>query len=141
MHFYRYMPEFIAPGRRFFEMFQFRPARKWYRCSPQRANCAKPRSAPVADSVSRLVVPGWEHSSTGIGRTMVQSGGGPISHPTGQPSRSWKYVETGTSLYVQPRRLTKLVQTTDGHTDRRTDGLIWGGLGNLRYYLRFLQVN
>jgi hypothetical protein len=40
---------------------------------------------------------------------MVQSGGGPISHPTGQPSRSWKYVETGTSLYVQPRRLTKLV--------------------------------
>jgi hypothetical protein len=81
---------------------------KWYRCSPQRVNCAKPRRAPVADSVSRLMVQGREHSSTGSGRTMVRSRGGPISisHPTGQPSGSWKYIETGTSLYVQ---LTKLV--------------------------------
>ncbi len=90
-------------------MFQFCPAQKWYRCSPQRANCAKPRRAPVADSVSRLLVQGREHSLTGSGRTMVRSRGGPISYPTGQPSGSWKYVETGTSLYVRLRRLTKLV--------------------------------
>jgi len=90
-------------------MFQFRPAQKWYRCSPQRANWTKPRRSPVADSVSRLMVRGREHSTTGSGRTIVRSGRGPISYPTGQPSGSWKYVETGTSLYVQPRRLTKLI--------------------------------
>ena len=90
-------------------MFQFWLAQKWYRCSPQRANCIKPRRALVADGLSRLMVRGREHSSTGSGRMMVQSGGGPISHPTSQPFRSWKYVETGTSLYVQPRRQTKLV--------------------------------
>jgi hypothetical protein len=51
---------------------------------------------------------------------MVRSGRGPISYPTGQPSGSWKYVETGTSLYVQPRRLTKLVlyaTTNQKHVD------------------------
>jgi hypothetical protein len=31
---------------------------------------------------------GWEHSTTGSGQTMVRSGMGPISHPTGQPSGS-----------------------------------------------------
>ena len=71
-----------------FQMFQFRLAQKWDRCSPQRANCAKLRCALVADSVSRLMVRGWEHSTSGSGQTMVRSGRGPISHPIGQPSWS-----------------------------------------------------
>jgi hypothetical protein len=56
----------------------------------------------------------------GCGRTMVRSCRGPISHPTGQPSRSWKYVETGTSLYVQPRRLTKLVTSGQTGTSKKS---------------------
>ena len=35
---------------------------------------------------------------------------GLVSYPIAQPSGSSKYVETGTSLYVRPRRLTKLVR-------------------------------
>ncbi len=94
-----------------FEMFQFRPAQKWYRCSPQRANCAKPRRALVADSVSKLMVRGREHSWTGSGQTMVRSRGGPISHPTGQPFGSWKYVETGTSPVGETHRLNSVEPT------------------------------
>jgi hypothetical protein len=45
----------------------------------------------------------------GIGQTMVQLGMGPITYPTGQPSESSKHIETGASLYVGLRRLTKLV--------------------------------
>ena len=96
-------------GKSILEMFQFRSAQKWDRCSPHRANWTKPKCTLVADSVLRLVVQGWEHSWTGSGRMMVRLGRGRNSHLTGQPSGSWKYVETGTSLYVQPRRLTKLV--------------------------------
>ena len=73
-------------GTSIFQMFQFRLTQKWYQCSPHRANCAKPRRALVADSVSRLMVRGREHSTTGSGRTMVRSGRGPISYPIGQPS-------------------------------------------------------
>ncbi|KAL3780750.1 hypothetical protein ACHAW5_006420 [Stephanodiscus triporus] len=43
-------------GASIFEMFQFRLVQNWDRCSPQMANCAKPRRALVADSVSRLMV-------------------------------------------------------------------------------------
>ena len=75
-------------GTSIFQMFQFRLTQKWYQCSPHRANCAKPRRALVADSVSRLMVRGREHSMTGSGRTMVRSGRGPISYPIGQPSGS-----------------------------------------------------
>ena len=75
-------------GTSIFQMFQFRLTQKWYQCSPHRANCAKPRRALVADSVSRLMVQGREHSTMGSGRTMVRSGRGPISYPIGQPSWS-----------------------------------------------------
>jgi len=66
-------------GTSIFQMFQFRLTQKWYKCSPYRANCAKPRRALVADSVSRLIVRGREHSRMGSGWTMVRSGRGPIS--------------------------------------------------------------
>ncbi len=49
---------------------------KWDRFLPQRANCAKPRHVLVADSVSRLMMWGREHSTTGSGRTMVRSARG-----------------------------------------------------------------
>ena len=58
-------------GTLIFQMFQFRLAQKWDRCLPHRAICAKPRCALVADSVSRLMVRGWEHSTMGSGPTMV----------------------------------------------------------------------
>ena len=45
-------------------------------------------TTPRADSVLRLMVRGREHSTTGSGRTMVRSGRGPVSYPTGQPSGS-----------------------------------------------------
>jgi hypothetical protein len=45
----------------------------------------------------------------GSGQTVVRFGRGLITYPTGQPSESLKYIETGTSLYVGLRRLTKLV--------------------------------
>ncbi len=47
----------------------------------------------------------------GSGQTMMRLGRGSITYPTGQPSESWKLVETGTSIYVGLSRLTKLVQT------------------------------
>jgi len=75
-------------GTLIFQIFQFRLTQKWYQCLPHRANCAKPRCALVADSVSRLIVRGREHSTTGSGRMMVRSGRGPISYPIGQPSGS-----------------------------------------------------
>ena len=75
-------------GMSIFQMFQFCLAQKWYQCSPHRANCTKPRRGLVADSVSRLMVQGWEHSTSGSGQTMVRSGRDPISYPIGQPSWS-----------------------------------------------------
>jgi hypothetical protein len=54
-------------------------------------------------------VPGRGHWTIGSGRMVVRFGRGPITFPTGQPSESLKYVETGTSLYVGLRRLPKLV--------------------------------
>ncbi len=55
------------------------------------------------------MVLGRGHRTMGSGQMVVRFGRGPITYPTGQPSESRKYVETGTSLYVGLRRLTKLV--------------------------------
>ncbi len=81
---------------------------------PQRANCAKPRCTLVADGVSRLMVQGQGRPTMGSGQAMVRLGRGPITYPTAQLFGSWKYVETGTSLYVWPKRLGKLVQYSCG---------------------------
>ena len=82
---------------------------KWDRCSPQRANCTKPRHTIIADGVLKVMVPGRGRRTMGSGQTVVRFGRGPITYPTGQPSESWKYVQTGTSLYIGLRRLTRLV--------------------------------
>ncbi len=93
-----------------FQMFQFRLTQKWDRCSPQRANCAKARRKLIADSVSRLMVRGREHSTTESGRTMVRSGRVPISYLSVShlgPESTKKLVQVST--YNPSRRLTKLV--------------------------------
>ena len=65
---------------------------------------------PIADSVSRLMVRGRWHPTSG--RTMGYFDRCPIPYPTARPFGSCKYVETGASLYVGPKRQTKLVTTS-----------------------------
>jgi hypothetical protein len=119
----------ITPGRRFLKCFNF-GLLKNVTCARHRGQIAPNQDVRLLVMVCQdLMVRGREHSSTGSGPMMVRSGGGPISHPTVQPSRSWKYVETGTSLYVQPRRQTKLVDTFCGDVQ-----LLWFGKRNGPFY-------
>jgi hypothetical protein len=69
----------------------------------------KPRHTLVADGVSRVMVPGRGCPTTGSGQTSVRLGRGLITYPNDQPFESSKHVETGTSLYVGLKMLTKLV--------------------------------
>ncbi len=82
---------------------------------PQRTYCTKPRCTLIVDSVSRVMVPGWVRPMTASGRMRVRLGKGWITYPTGQPVESWKLVETGTSLYVGLKRLTKLVGSSSAY--------------------------
>ncbi len=63
----------------------------------------------------------------GSGQMVVQLGRGPITYPAGQPSESQKYVETGTSLYVVLRRLTKLVSSpaSQDYVEQIPDSMSW----------------
>jgi hypothetical protein len=52
---------------------------KWDWCSPQRANCTKPRHIIiVANGVLKVMMPGQGHRTMGSRQTMVQLGRGPI---------------------------------------------------------------
>ncbi len=74
-------------------------------------NCTKLGRALQANSVLRLMVRGQGHPTTGNRQTRVRLGKGPITYQTGQLFGCRKLVETGTTFYIETKRLVKLVAT------------------------------
>ena len=79
----------------------------WRECKT--LNCGDVHSLPIV-CWGYIMVREQGRPTMESGQTLVQLGRGPITYPIVQPFESWKYVETGTSLYVGLKRQNKLAR-------------------------------